>query len=121
MMQKSQKVAGAAYFFYKYYQKNYNIEVPNLIGETYEGARYKLAKKDLRIEKKEKKVDSEDENGIVIKQSKNEGTRVKKNTKIKVIKIINNKELIVIKYRGEVMSITLDIAHMIEVYDNSNR
>ena len=44
-----------------------------------------------------------------------------KNTKIKVIKIINNKELIVIKYLGEVMSITLDIAHMIEVYDNSNR
>ena len=42
-------------------------------------------------------------------------------TKIKVIKNINNKELIVIKYRGEVMSITLDIAHMIEVYDNSNR
>ena len=44
-----------------------------------------------------------------------------KNTKIKVIKIINNKELTVIKYRGEVMSITLDIAHMIEVYENSNR
>ena len=74
-----------AFVGYKYYQKNYNIEVPNLIGETYEGARYKLAKKDLRIETKEKKVDSEDENGIVIKQSKNEGTRVKKNTKIKVV------------------------------------
>lgn len=44
-----------------------------------------------------------------------------KNTKIKVVKTINNKELIVIKYRGEVMSITLDIAHIIEVYDSSNR
>ena len=44
-----------------------------------------------------------------------------KNTKIKVIKTINNKELIVIKYRGEVMSITNDIAQIIEVYDNSNR
>lgn len=74
-----------AFIGYKYYQKNYNIEVPNLIGETYEGAKYKLAKKDLNIEKKEKKVDSEDENGIVIKQSKNEGTKVKRNTKIKVV------------------------------------
>lgn len=44
-----------------------------------------------------------------------------RNTKIKVIKTINNKELIVIKYRGEVMSITNDIAQIIEVYDNSNR
>ncbi len=42
-------------------------------------------------------------------------------TKIKVIKNINNKELIVIKYRGEVMSITNHIASIIEVYDSSNR
>lgn len=70
---------------YKYYQKNYNIEVPNLIGETYEDAKYKLAKKDLNISKKEKIVESEDENGIIIKQSKKEGTKVKKNTKIKVV------------------------------------
>ena len=44
-----------------------------------------------------------------------------RNTRIKVIKTINNKELIVIKYRGEVMSITNDIASIIEVYDSSNR
>ena len=80
-----------AFVGYKYYQKYYNIEVPNLIGETYEGARYKLAKKDLNIEKKEKIVESEDESGVVINQSKKEGTKVKKNTKIKVtIGVLDN-------------------------------
>ena len=81
---------------YKYYEKNYNIEVPNLIGLTYEEAEVKLAKKDLNIKKKEVSVTTESEVGIVINQSKKEGTKVKKNTVIKVkvgvLKEENNKD-----------------------------
>ena len=48
--------AAIAFIGYKYYEKNYNIEVPNLIGLTYEEAEVKLAKKDLNIKKKETKI-----------------------------------------------------------------
>ena len=44
-----------AFVGYKYYEKYYNIEVPNLVGLTYEQAEVKLAKKDLDISKKEVK------------------------------------------------------------------
>lgn len=73
-----------AFVGYKYYEKNYNIEVPNLVGLTYEQAEVKLAKKDLDITKKEVEVEDESEVGKVISQNKKEGKKVKKNTIIKV-------------------------------------
>ena len=73
-----------AFVGYKYYQKNYNIEVPNVIGLTYEEAELKLAKKDLNIIKKEVVVTDKKEEGIVVKQNKKEGTKVKKGAIIRV-------------------------------------
>jgi len=71
-----------AFAGYKYYEQNYNIEVPDLKGLTYEQAQLKLAKKDLNIDKKEVEVDNEEESGIVIKQNKKAKTKVKKDTTI---------------------------------------
>ena len=69
---------------YKYYEKNYNIEVPNLIGMTYTEAHITLAKKDLKIAKKEIATNDEEKEDIVLKQSKREGRKVKKGTIIRV-------------------------------------
>ena len=83
--------AAIAFIGYKYYEKNYNIEVPNLKGLTYEQAEVKLAKKDLNISKKEIKVDNEKDVGKVLKQSKKEGSKVKQGTIIKVsVGVLNN-------------------------------
>ena len=69
---------------YKYYEKNYNIEVPNLIGMNSTEAEIALAKKDLKMYKKELKTENEEEDGKVLKQNKREGRKVKKGTTIKV-------------------------------------
>lgn len=73
-----------AFVGYKYYEKNYNIEVPNVVGLSYESAELKLAKKDLNIMKKDIIVTDQEEVGIIIKQNRKEGTKVKKGTIIKV-------------------------------------
>ena len=76
--------AAIAFIGYKYYEKNYNIKVPNLIGLTYEEAEVKLAKKDLNISKKEITVEDEEDVGKVLKQSKKEGSKTKKGATVKV-------------------------------------
>lgn len=76
-------IAILACFGYKYYQDNYNISVPNFNGMTYEDAKDLAFERNLKVEKVEKA--SKDENiNKVIKQSKKEKTKVKKNTTIKL-------------------------------------
>ena len=67
-----------------HYYKSRNIEVPNLIGMTYEEAELALAKKDLKIQKVEQITEDENENNIVLNQNKTPGTKVRKNKTIKV-------------------------------------
>lgn len=69
---------------YHIYNEEKNIEVPNLYHLSYEKAQLILAKKNLKILKKEKKISKEEENNIVINQNKKAGTKVSKNTIIKV-------------------------------------
>ena len=69
---------------YKYYEKTYNIEVPNLIGLTYYDAEVALAKNNLNILKKEVKVFVEKDDGVVKKQNKKAGSKAKKGAYIKV-------------------------------------
>lgn len=70
-------------FGYKYYEENYNIQVPNFIGMTYEDAKDLAFERNLKVEKIEK--ESKDENiNKVIKQSKKVKSKVKKNTTIKI-------------------------------------
>lgn len=69
---------------YHIYDEERNIEVPNLYQLSYEQAQLLLAKKNLKIEKKEKVVTEEEKNNIVLKQNKKEGRKVSKNTVIKV-------------------------------------
>lgn len=70
---------------YHIYDEDRNIEVPNLSQLSYDQASAVLASKNLKIEKKEKIVEEEGKNNIVLKQNKKEGTKVSKNTVIKVI------------------------------------
>lgn len=70
-------------FGYHFYQTN-NIEVPNILGYSYEEAVSKLQAAHLGYEKVEKEADSSDEVGIVIKQSKRSGVKVQENTIIKL-------------------------------------
>lgn len=69
---------------YKYYQKNYNIMVPDLVGLTYEEAEITLAKKDLNIEKREVTTEDEKEDNVVLKQSTSAGSKAKKGSSITV-------------------------------------
>ena len=64
---------------------NYCIKVPNVINMTYTDATTTLLKNDLNIKKEEKIVTNINEAGIVISQSKDEGTKVLKDTTIKVV------------------------------------
>lgn len=69
---------------YYYYNQELNIEVPNVEGFSYKDAELKLVKSNLKAIKVEKEVDDISENDIVIKQNKKQGTKVSKNTKIKL-------------------------------------
>lgn len=63
---------------YHYYEEN-NIEVPNVIGYSYEEATVILDTANLSYEMKEVETTNEDEVGIVIKQSKKGGTKTHEN------------------------------------------
>lgn len=69
---------------YYYYNQELNIEVPNVEGFSYKDAELRLVKSNLKAIKVEKEVDDINENNIVIKQNKKMGTKVSKNTKIKL-------------------------------------
>lgn len=69
---------------YHIYNEEKNIEVPNLYNLTYEDARVVLAKKNLRISRIYKETEDDTKNGIIIKQNKKMGSKVSKNTIIKV-------------------------------------
>ena len=66
---------------YNYYLKN-NIEVPNVIGYSYEEATIILDTANLSYEMKEEETTNQDEVGIVIKQSKQAGSKTHENTVI---------------------------------------
>ena len=63
---------------YHYYEEN-NIEVPNVIGYSYEEATVILDTANLSYEMKEVETTNEDEVGIVIKQSKKGGSKTHEN------------------------------------------
>ena len=63
---------------YHYYEEN-NIEVPNVIGYSYEEATAILDTANLSYEMKEVQTTNQDEVGIVIKQSKKGGSKTHEN------------------------------------------
>ena len=63
---------------YRYYEEN-NIEVPNVIGYSYEEATAILDTANLSYEMKEVETTNQDEVGIVIKQSKKGGSKTHEN------------------------------------------
>ena len=75
---------GAAGFLGYYIYQNSNIEVPNVIGYSYEDAERTLKESKLQVQKIEEEVTDEDEVGIVIKQNRKAGSKVMENTVIKL-------------------------------------
>lgn len=75
---------GAAAFLGYYIYQNSNIEVPDVIGYTYEDAKATLKNNKLQAEMTEITVTDEDEAGTVIKQNKKPGSKVMENTIIKL-------------------------------------
>ena len=63
---------------YNYYEEN-NIEVPNVIGYSYEEATVILDTANLSYEMKEVETTNQDEVGVVIKQSKKGGSKAHEN------------------------------------------
>ena len=75
---------GAAGFLGYYIYQNSNIEVPDVIGYSYEDAERTLKESKLQVQKIEEEVTDEDEVGIVIKQNRKAGSKVMENTVIKL-------------------------------------
>lgn len=71
----------ASVFAYHYYQEN-NIEVPSVIGYSYEEATAILGEAKLSYQQKEELTTDESEVGVVIKQSKRAGSKTHENTVI---------------------------------------
>ena len=71
----------ASVFAYHYYQEN-NIEVPSVVGYSYEEATAILGEAKLSYQQKEELTTDESEVGVVIKQSKRAGTKTHENTVI---------------------------------------
>lgn len=72
-----------AFAGYKYYKME-QIKVPDLVNMTYQQAELTLAKKDLKVKKVEQETENQNEENIVLKQNKEPGKKVRKNTTIKV-------------------------------------
>ena len=71
----------ASVFAYHYYQEN-NIEVPSVVGYSYEEATAILEEAKLSYQQKEELTTDESEVGVVIKQSKRAGTKTHENAVI---------------------------------------
>lgn len=76
-------LAVAAFLGYYIYQ-NSNIEVPDVLGYTYEDAKTTLKDNKLQVQMSEEIVEDEDKVGIVIKQNKKAGSKVMENTIVKL-------------------------------------
>ena len=71
----------ASVFAYHYYQEN-NIEVPSVVGYSYEEATAILGEAKLSYQQKEELTTDESEIGVVIKQSKRAGSKTHENAVI---------------------------------------
>ena len=71
----------ASVFAYHYYQEN-NIEVPSVVGYSYEEATAILGEAKLSYQQKEKLTTDESEVGVVIKQNKRAGSKTHENAVI---------------------------------------
>ena len=71
----------ASVFAYHYYQEN-NIEVPSVVGYSYEEATAILDEAKLSYQQKEELTTDESEVGVVIKQSKRAGSKTHENAVI---------------------------------------
>lgn len=74
----------ASVFAYHYYQEN-NIEVPSVVGYSYEEATAILGEAKLSYQQKEELTTDESEVGVVIKQSKRAGSKTHENAVITLI------------------------------------
>lgn len=99
-------LAGAVGMFaYHYYQEN-NIEVPNVVGYSYEEATGILEEAKLSYQQKEELTTEEDEVGVVLKQSKRAGSKTHENTIITLTVGVLDTHVIV----PDVLGLTLEEA-----------
>ena len=110
---------------YNYYLEN-NIEVPNVIGYSYEEATTILDTANLSYEMKEQETTNQDEVGIVIKQSKKAGSKTYENAVITLtVGVLDNHVTVpnVIGMTLEEATSTLNennISYRIEYEENDN-
>lgn len=77
-------IGALSYIGYRYYQNMDRVEVPNLIGLTYDEAETVASQYDLELVEKEVETEDESENNIVLDQNKTAGSKVLKGSKIRV-------------------------------------
>lgn len=110
---------------YHYYEEN-NIEVPNVVGYSYEEATRVLDTANLSYEMKEVETTNQDEIGVVIKQSKKNGSKTHENAIITLTVGVLDNHVIVPDIVGisleEATSILNknDISYRIEYKDTTN-
>lgn len=92
-------------FAYHYYQEN-NIEVPNVVGYSYEEATAILKEAKLSFQQKEELTTDEEEVGVVLKQSKRAGSKTCENAVITLTVGILDTRVIV----PDVLGLTLEEA-----------
>ena len=97
-----------------YYWQEHAVEVPNLVGMTYEEAEITLSNNNLKIEKIEKKTENQDQENKVLKQNKKPGKRVRKNSIIKVQVGKYEEPIILDNYVG------LNITDVKKILDSNN-
>ena len=100
---------GVAGFLGYYIYQNSNIVVPDVTGFSYAQAERVLDDANLQAEKTEKIVTDEDEVGIVIYQNKKSGSKVMKNTVIKLTVGVLDTKVIVPNVEGLTLDEALDL------------
>lgn len=100
---------GLAAFLGYYIYQNSNIVVPNVEGLTYAQAESILKESNLQTEKVEQTVTDKDEVGTIIKQNKKSGSKVMKNTIIKLTVGVLDTKVTVPDVEGLILEEALDL------------
>lgn len=78
-------IGGLSYIGYKYYNQKDLVEVPNVVGLTYQQAESRLEESGLVAVKKIESTEELVQDNVVIDQNKETGKKVKKGSRVKVI------------------------------------
>lgn len=109
-------LAGAlGVFIYHYYQEN-NIEVPNVVGYSYEEATAILSEAKLSYQQKTELTTDEEEVGSVIKQSKRAGSKTHENAVITLTVGVLDTRVKVPNVRGLTLEEAADTLNQVGIF-----